>query len=385
MGRKSAKTRVLMLRYILFFTFLTPLYAESLYDRLEFSTNERAKVIVLDKEMRIMQVLNVQKGQKELKLNLQNSENLFITFIENQNLAKDSKDAPLAKDSKYLAQFVESQKASTIHFKRENAQNLEAGIEGAEFAGAITPYEARFERNRFLGGFLGFEPYKFNYLLPANVSLKSEDGHTKRTEAKFQISFKKLIFDDLYFKDLDLYFSYTQQSFWQVYDSDNSRPFRESNYEPALFFSYPIDTYNLFFDRVNFGYVHQSNGGDLSKSRSWDRLFIEGVYAYDNFVFGLKAWYRIKEDASKDDNPDILNYMGYGELSMGYLFNQHLLTLTLRNNLKSDNKGAIILDYSYPIYKNLYLYVQYFSGYGESLIDYNRSIDRIGVGLLFTR
>ena len=151
MGRKSAKTRVLMLRYILFFTFLTPLYAESLYDRLEFNTNERAKVIVLDKEMRIMQVLNVQKGQKELKLNLQNSENLFITFIENQNLAKDSKDAPLAKDSKYLAQFVESQKASTIHFKRENAQNLEAGIEGAEFAGAITPYEARFERNRFLG------------------------------------------------------------------------------------------------------------------------------------------------------------------------------------------------------------------------------------------
>ena len=151
------------------------------------------------------------------------------------------------------------------------------------------------------------------------------------------------------------------------------------------FFSYPIDTYNLFFDRVNFGYVHQSNGGDLSKSRSWDRLFIEGVYAYDNFVFGLKTWYRIKEDASKDDNPDILDYMGYGELSMGYLFNQHLFTLTLRNNLKSDNKGAIILDYSYPIYKSLYLYVQYFSGYGESLIDYNRSIDRIGVGLLFTR
>ena len=371
-----------MVRYILPIILLAPLYAESLYEKLEFSANERAKVIVLDKEMRIMQVLNVQKGQKELKLNLQDSDDLFITFVENPNLEKDSKDAPLAKDSKYLAQFMESQKSSTIQFERvENSDNLETGLEGA----AITPYEARFERNRFFGGFLGFEPHKFNYLLPANVSLKSEDGHAKRTEAKFQISLKKLIFDDLYFKDLDLYFSYTQQSFWQVYDSNNSRPFRESNYEPALFFSYPIDQYDMFFDRINFGYMHQSNGGDLSKSRSWDRLFVEGIYAYDNFALGLKAWYRIKEDASKDDNPDILDYMGYGELSMGYLLNQHLFTLTLRNNLKSDNKGAITLDYSYPIYKNLYLYIQYFSGYGESLQDYNRSIDRIGVGLLFTR
>lgn len=44
-----------------------------------------------------------------------------------------------------------------------------------------------------------------------------------------------------------------------------------------------------------------------------------------------------------------------------------------------------MLDYSYPIYKNLYLYVQYFNGYGESLADYNRSIERVGVGFLFAR
>ena len=103
-----------MVRYILPIILLAPLYAESLYEKLEFSANERAKVIVLDKEMRIMQVLNVQKGQKELKLNLQDSDDLFITFVENPNLEKDSKDAPLAKDSKYLAQFMESQKYNII-------------------------------------------------------------------------------------------------------------------------------------------------------------------------------------------------------------------------------------------------------------------------------
>ncbi|WDL75111.1 phospholipase A [Helicobacter winghamensis] len=342
---------------------------ERLYEKLDFSENERAKVLILDKQMQILKVISVQKGQKELKLNLQDSDELFVTFVENP------KNAPLAKDSKYLKNFANIE---TKEAPQEEAKNvsLEEGV---------SRYEARFERNRFFGDFLGFEPYRFNYFLPASISFNKEQGQTKRTEAKFQISIKKMLIDDLFFKDLDLYFAYTQQSLWQIYDNEHSRPFRESNYEPALFLSYPLEQYNVFFDRVNFGYVHQSNGGDLLKSRSWERLFVEGIYGYENFALGLKAWYRIKEDANKDDNPDILDYMGYGELNLAYGIDKHLFTLTLRNNLKSDNRGAFMLDYSYPIYKNLYLYVQYFNGYGESLADYNRSIERVGVGFLFAR
>ncbi|MBX7490606.1 phospholipase A [Helicobacter turcicus] len=352
---------------------------EKLYKKLNFSADERAKVLILDKQMQILQVISVQKGQKELKLNLQDSDELFVTFVENpQHLSS----APLAKDSKYLKEFAN---VESKEIQKESATTLKEGVENASFERDISRYEARFERNRLLGDFLGFEPYKFNYLLPASVSFNKEQGQTKRTEAKFQISIKKLLIDDLLFKDLDFYFAYTQQSFWQIYDNENSRPFRESNYEPTLYFSYPLKQYNVFFDRVNFGYVHQSNGEDLLKSRSWDRLFIEGIYGYENFVLGLKAWYRIKEDANKDDNPDILDYMGYGELSLGYGINKHLFTLTLRNNLQSDNRGAFMLDYSYPLYKNLYLYVQYFSGYGESLADYNHSIERVGAGFLFVR
>ena len=344
------------------------MFAKSLptdiYEDLEFQDDERAKVLILDKQMHIQKLINVKKGQKELKLNLPDSEDFYITFIENPQ--KTPQDIEDSKES--LAQ-----------------ENLEEGIQNAPFQSDSNLYKMRFDRNRFLGGFLGFEPHKFNYILPANMSLKNEDGQAKRTEAKFQISLKKLIADDLLFKNLDLYVAYTQQSFWQVYDSKDSRPFRESNYEPEIFFSYPLEKYPLFFDRVNFGYVHQSNGGGSLNSRSWDRLFLQGVYTYDHFIFALKTWYRIEENGSKDDNPDILDYLGYGELSAGYVFKNHLWTLTLRNNLQSDNKGAIILDYSYPIYKNLYFYIQFFSGYGESLIDYNRSIDRIGVGLLFAR
>ncbi|TLD83476.1 porin [Helicobacter sp. MIT 11-5569] len=352
---------------------------ERLYEKLDFSEDERAKVLILDKQMQILQVISVQKGQKELKLNFQDSDELFITFVENpQHLAS----APLAKDSKYLHNLANTE---SKEIPKESATTLKEGIENADFEGSISRYQARFERNRFFGDFLGFEPYKFNYLLPANVNFNKDESQAKRTEAKFQISIKKLLVDDLFFKDLDLYFAYTQQSFWQIYDNENSRPFRESNYEPALYFSYPLENYNVFFDRVNFGYVHQSNGGDLLKSRSWDRLFVEGIYGHENFALGLKAWYRFKESANKDDNPDILDYMGYGELSLGYGINKHLFTLTLRNNLQSDNRGAIMLDYSYPLYKNLYLYVQYFNGYGESLQDYNRAVERVGAGFLFAR
>lgn len=123
----------------------------------------------------------------------------------------------------------------------------------------------------------------------------------------------------------------------------------------------------------------------MSHSRSWDRIFAEGIYSYENFIMALKAWYRIPEKFEKDDNPDITHYLGYGELTLAYLWDKHLFGITLRNNLKEDNKGSILLDYSYPIYKNLYLYLQFFNGYGESLQDYNHSINRFGIGILFNR
>lgn len=351
------------------------------YEKLNFSENERAKVLILDKQMKILEVISVEKNQKELKINLQDSSEFFVTFVENPKLT------PLIKESKHLKDFASTdlEEASKESISKPKDIALREGIENANFKEELSRYEARFERNRFFGDFLGFEPHKFNYFLPVSVGPNKGQGHAKRTEAKFQISIKKMLVDDLLFKDLDLYFAYTQQSFWQIYDHANSRPFRESNYEPALYFSYPLEQYNIFFDRMNFGYVHQSNGGDLLKSRSWDRLFVEGIYGYENFALGLKAWYRIKENIDKDDNPDILDYMGYGDLSLGYAADKHLFTLTLRNNLKADNRGAFMFDYSYPIYKNLYLYLQYFNGYGESLADYNHSIERVGIGFLFAR
>lgn len=376
---------------ILITTFVLNLWGDNsknvLFKDLELKSGENLKVLILDENMRTLEIMEVNiKESNQLTLNLPKNKKVYVTFITPQEEESvvdskvDSTNLPTQALRQPQNQLITSLKKETLG-QKSNADSNTYML----YSDEQTLYEGRFERNKFMGGLLGFEPHKFNYIIPANVSSSKEPNQSKQVETKFQISIKKILLDDLFAKDLDLYFAYTQQSFWQLYDNQNSRPFRESNYEPSLYLSYPLDKYDLFFDRVDFGYVHQSNGGDLNNSRSWDRLFVEGIYSYENFTTALKAWYRIPESADKDDNPDITKYLGYGELTFGYLWNKHLLTTTLRNNLREDNKGSILLDYSYPIYKNLYLYLQFFNGYGESLRDYNNSINRFGVGILFNR
>ena len=354
--------------FILFLSFCALLWGDESqndFERYKLSPNQKLKVIIFDSNMKMQKIIDVPKDAKNsITLDLPDDEQFYVHIINptQENAQKDTQETT----------------QSTL------AQGLKEAPITNVTTNEVSMLEGRYERNQFMGNFLGFEPYDFNYILPANVALNKEDGQAKHTEVKFQLSLKKLLADDI-IKNLDLYFSYTQQSFWQLYDTQNSKPFRESNYMPSLYFSYLLKK-PLFFERINFGYVHQSNGGDLENSRSWDRLFVEGFRSFDNFLVALKAWYRIPESAQDDDNPDIYEYLGYGDLTLGYLYKKHLVTLKLRNNLNfNDNKGAILLDYSYPIYKNIYFYMQFFSGYGESLADYNRAIDRVGVGLLFNR
>lgn len=244
-------------------------------------------------------------------------------------------------------------------------------------------------------------PHRPNYLLPAvytthpDTTSLGEDEDLQHTEVQFQLSLKVLVAENLIGHNGHLSFAYTNHSFWQAYNRDVSAAFRESIHEPELFITFEND-WKVFGARNSanqFILNHQSNGRGGEFSRSWNRLMFNSIWERDNLVLSFMPWYRIPEDEKDspgdpvgDDNPDIEKYLGNFELRSIYQIEHgQTLSLMLRNNLRSDNKGAVEIGYSFPFGSTkLKGYLKYFNGYGESLIDYNHHIQSIGVGLLIS-
>jgi phospholipase A1 len=209
-----------------------------------------------------------------------------------------------------------------------------------------------------------------------------EEFDLEDVEAKFQLSLKgRLLTTDDH--RWGLWFAYTQQSQWQVFSPDISRPFRETNYMPELFGSFRpgIEVAGMQWNLLNFGYTHQSNGRTDIVSRSWDRLFVEAGLERGNFVLLARAWHRISEDAEEDDNPDIVDYYGHGEITGIYKWRDNSFSLMGRGNLSTGKGAAQFTWASRPLLGPLRGYLQVFTGYGESMIDYDWNQTTIGVGV----
>jgi len=236
-------------------------------------------------------------------------------------------------------------------------------------------------------------PHKPNYIMPITYNDKpnnapvdiSRDGELDKSEIKFQFSMKFPLAEDLFGEQGTLYFAYTNLSFWQAYNTDISSPFRETVHEPELFISFlALGEYLGFKNRLmQFGLVHQSNGRSGIQSRSWNRIYADFIFQRGNYYLSLKPWYRIA-GAEIDDNPDIEKYLGHGEIRGAYAEGKHTVSVMLRNNFHSPNYGAFEINWSFPMSRRVKWFVQYFNGYGESLIDYNARVNRIGVGIAFT-
>lgn len=202
-------------------------------------------------------------------------------------------------------------------------------------------------------------------------------------EMKFQLSFKTKIVQGIFNGHGDLWAGYTQTSRWQLYNPELSRAFRETNYEPEAMLTFATN-YRLFGltgRLLGAGFTHQSNGRALPYSRSWNRIILQAGFEKNDWMVLLRPWFRIPDE--DDENPEIMNFIGRGDLLVSRNFKGHQLSMLARHSLRfgDDNRGSLQFDWAIPISGNLKGHLQLFSGYGESMIDYNHKQTTVGLGI----
>ena len=247
------------------------------------------------------------------------------------------------------------------------------------------------ERKPFI---LTLEPHKPVFI--ANTWFLEDDGNDRgyrNEELIVQFSLKKNIYNLFYF-------GYSQKLFWQLFDRDHSHPIREINYNPEFFLDYK-KLFNLDLLRVGV-WEHESNGEQeehdengnvINKSRTWNRYYLHVFKASNDGSFGanLKVWglYDRKSNSYGsfyEDNKDIGHYLGMGELSFFVGTKAPRISGMVRRGWGKGTE-TIRLTARYPLYElvgkkdnGIDLFAYFFSGYGESLIDYNEKSRRVGIG-----
>jgi phospholipase A1 len=255
--------------------------------------------------------------------------------------------------------------------------------------------------DKWLDHDFGLKPYRANYLLPYGYADKKYNAplptvEYENSEAELQVSLQLRVARDLLGLNEEYFLSYTQKSFWQIYAK--SSPFRETNYNPEAFVIFPInDEDNYFrFISLKFAIAHISNGqpdtrdvlledgthlGNLSRSINF--VYTTLRLQHKSLFLDLKTWLPLPEDPEENDNPDLMDYTGYASAKVTYFYNENMFTFKIRGSTKTGN-GYLEGTYSYPVLQN-YFYLKVFSGYGESLIDYNNYINKVSVGFSFSR
>ena len=253
----------------------------------------------------------------------------------------------------------------------------------------------------------GYRPVSLAFVMSGGVTPPPVAGDTvppayRHAETKIQLSVRTKLAKGLFKNgDVDeddqdsLWFGYTQQSYWQLFSPALSRPFRATDHEPELIYIYPHQialpggwNYRL----SGLGLVHQSNGQSDPLSRSWNRSYLMGaaekvLSPESSLRLQGRLWDRLRESPGDDNNPGIENYIGRAELTGTWQINKaNTVAVTLRHSLRSEARGSTRIDWlmapsSSPAYTGLRYHVQLFSGYGDSLLDYNKRRNVLSLGL----
>jgi phospholipase A1 len=253
-------------------------------------------------------------------------------------------------------------------------------------------------------GTFNFTGYRPNFLLPLHATTRlnttpsspaadrsGELGNFRKVEAKLQISLRTKLAENLLLPGGDLWAGYTQQSLWQVYRPSESSPFRSTDYEPELMYvlrtpqGLRVLPWGWQWRYGIAALAHQSNGQGEPFSRSWNRLYFGGGFEREDVSLSVRYNLRLKESASKDDNPDLVSYRGHTDWLLNWAPGRATASLQWRTDFRHWNRGSLQFDWTYPVEPDspraLRWYVQLFSGYAETLLDYNFRQTSLGIGL----
>ena len=256
---------------------------------------------------------------------------------------------------------------------------------GEKNQATVASNEAGKNRSLF-ENFYGHEPLYFLYGWdPDNI--------------KFQISFKyRLINPDGSLAKkrpwmADFYLGYTQTSFIDL-DSP-SDAFLDNSFKPEFMFSQKdlLSRPPAWLSRLGLeaGFQHQSNGDAGADSRSLNILYAKPILKFGDldayhFTAAPKVWLYV---GNISENPDIADYWGYFDLELRY---GKIDGLELRSNWRQGSEGGSLqVDLTCPLRIlsfgnfNGYVQVQYFTGYGETLLLYNQKDSQLRVGFAFYR
>ncbi|MBW4888922.1 phospholipase A [Mucilaginibacter sp. HMF5004] len=209
-----------------------------------------------------------------------------------------------------------------------------------------------------------------------------ESPSKNNSDAKFQISMKYRLSNKPVFDNIYCFITYTQKSFWDIYR--DSSPFDDINFNPGLGLIKPYMNKKGRLGYYSLIIEHESNGKDSLASRSWNFVsFNWSAELNRKLLIEAKS---VIPFGSTLDNPDLFKYIGYGDLGFTYIFKPRRLyaKIILKKGASRDWKGSVEtqLFFRPSETSNLYLMLQGFHGYGENLLEYNKQVSKMRIGVV---
>ncbi|MCC9137153.1 phospholipase A [Pontibacter silvestris] len=232
--------------------------------------------------------------------------------------------------------------------------------------------------NRILRTTPPFTIYKDNYIITGSTI--GEKPTSSNSDVKYQISFKHRLTNASLPLNSYLFLTYTQLAFWDIYHW--SSPFNEINFNPGLGLGKLLFKDGKLIGSLALQVEHESNGWDSTMSRSWNYASFSYTTAISSkSILQLKAWVPF---FYKQDNPDIIDYVGYGQATYIWEIKKDKLLLDVTGRKGTSGwKGNIQTQLSFKPFKsgNAFVTLQWYQGYAESLSQYQQSTSMLRLGI----